>query len=428
MIRWPSSIPDYLWPRQLTRARRAPLRWLLAAAFHIAHMLGKISAVARRDRGDVLIIRTDGIGDAVLFEPALRSLSSHFRGARVHLWATAPVLELFCNHPAVGRLQVIPRGAKPGNLQYFASFGWRLRMGWLLGRFRFSLCVYLALSPEPMGNWLLRSVRARGKWYVPGDTENQFDWQRSRTAAAATWLMRTPPAGVHELLGNAFVAEQWQEEVASRPRLEIDAAGAAEAKETADRLRQFAAENGSDELIAIMAGSATAVNAYPVRRWAQIVRDLWQTRRACCVLLGSEADASRVNEISQSVSDVPHHKLTPRTGLQTTAALLARLDGLISMDTGLAHVATALNVPTVVLANGGHSGRFFPWPVPTRTITLTHRMPCEGCLCRCALSEAECVTRIEPYQVVAAFASLVPAKTPPTFDSAISCEPLLCTT
>ena len=428
MSGWPSSIPDYRWPERLLRPGLAPLRWFLAAAFHVAHVLGRISAAVHRSRGDVLVIRTDGIGDAVLFEPALRSLCSRFPDAPIHLWATAPVVQLFRHHPAVRHFRVIPRGAKPGNLQYFSSLRWRWTMGWRLGRFRFELCVYPALSPEPMGNWLLRSVRARQKWYAPGDTENQFESQRLRTAAFATRLLHPPAAGGHELSGNAHLAEQWQGTVAPRPAIEIDRATGLEAAGIARQWRKFAAENGSSNLIGIMAGSATSVNAYPVHSWARIISDIWRTRRACCVLLGSEADGPRVDEISRIIADVPHCRLAPGTALLTTAALLSRLDGLISMDTGLAHVATALDLPTVVLANGGHPGRFFPWPIATRTITLTHRMPCQGCLCRCVLAEAECVTRIEPGQVLAAFASLVPAKPPIADNSSTSHEILLCTT
>jgi ADP-heptose:LPS heptosyltransferase len=428
MIHWPSSTPDYRWPERLLRPGLAPLRWFLAATFHVSCALGRLAAVFRRNPPDVLVIRTDGIGDAVLFEPALRSLASTFPEASIHLWATAPIVELFRHHPGVKLFRQIPRGAKPGNLQYFGSLKWRWLMGWRFGRSQFSLCVYAALSPEPMGNWILRSVRARQKWYTPGDTENQFEIQRSGTAALATRVLSAPRDPRHELHRNSYLAGQWQGTISDRPMIHIGPAAARDAESIMSLWRRFAGENGAGELTGIMAGSATSVNAYPVHSWAAVIRDLWQTRRACCVLFGSDADRARVDEISRLIADLPHRKLAAHTPLLTTAALLSGLDGFISMDTGLAHIAMALDVPAVVLANGGHPRRFFPWPMATRSVTLTHRMPCEGCLCRCVLAEAECITRIKPAQVVAAYESLVPRTNLPARCGSTPPKSILCST
>lgn len=157
---------------------------MLAFIFHAARLAGRVSSATSPNRRAMLVLRTDGIGDAVLFEPALRSLADRFADYQLHLWAPAATCELFGQHPSVSRTLAVPRGGKAGNLEYFASARWRAVMGWRLGRHVFSVAAYAVESPEPLGDWLLSSVRARQRWYSPGDTENQFAWQRGGRLAA----------------------------------------------------------------------------------------------------------------------------------------------------------------------------------------------------------------------------------------------------
>jgi ADP-heptose:LPS heptosyltransferase len=407
MSRWPRSHPDYQWPASFLTPIRLPVRLLFAAVFHLAHAIGRSIRKFSATADQLCIIRTDGIGDAVLFEPALRSLAERFPGKRIHLWAPAGTCGLLDSHPHVGQLAAIPRGAKNGNLGYFHSFRWRAKVGYLLGRWSFDLAIYPAHSPEPLGNWLFESIDAREKWLNSGDTENQFDWQRDRTAAAATRFLEPRAAGGHELLRNAHLAAQWSGDISDDlPRIDIPAQANDAAADQVRRWWQAASRAGATQLVGVMPVSAMAVKGYPLASWSKVIADLWRTRRAMCVLLGGAADSKVLDELSKLLGHVPHARLPDGAGLLTVAGILPRLDALLSVDTGLAHMAIAQDVPTVVLRSGGHPGRFFPWPAATRSIVLNKPMPCEGCRCRCVLAEAECVTRIQPGEIIAAYLRL----------------------
>ena len=407
MTRWPRSHPDYQWPRSFLMPIRLPVRLLFAAIFHVGWVIGRIVRRCSSNMAQFCVIRTDGIGDAILFEPALRSLTERFKGQRIHLWATAATCELFASYPGIFRRAAIPRGAKAGNIGYFHSFRWRATLGYLLGRWKFDVAIYPAQSPEPLGNWLFQSIDAREKWLSSGDTENQFGWQRDRTAASATRVLVPRPEAGHELIRNAHLASQWDGDIRSvLPQIEISPTATQAA---ADQVRQWwrdASKVAATQLIGVMPVSAMAVKGYPVASWCKVISDLWRDRRAMCVLLGGPSDGRALDELSKSLHDVPHARLPRGTGLLTVAAILPRLDGLLSVDTGLAHLAIAQDVPTVVLRTGGHPGRFFPWPMPTRSAVLNVPMPCEGCRCRCVLDEAQCVTRIRPGEIIAAYLRL----------------------
>lgn len=407
MTRRPRSHPDYQWPASFLTPIRLPVGLLFAAVFHLAYAIGRSIRKFSATADQLCIIRTDGIGDAVLFEPALRSLAERFPGKRVHLWAPAATCELWSSHPQVARSTSIPRGAKDGNLAYFHSFRWRARLGYLLGRRSFDLAVYPAHGPEPLGNWLLESIDAKEKWLNRGDTENQFDWQRDRTAAVATRVFEPRTDGGHELLRNAHLASQWGGNILDDwPKINIPAPVNQAAADQVRQWWQAASRAGATQLVGVMPVSAMAVKGYPLASWSKVIADLWRSRRAICVLLGGADDSQVLDELSKSLGDVPHARLPNGAGLLTVAGILPRLDALLSVDTGLAHMAIAQDVPTVVLRTGGHPGRFFPWPAATRSIVLNKPMPCEGCCCRCVLAEAECVTHIQPGEIIAAYLRL----------------------
>src|SRR5690606_12690725 len=93
-----NSAPDYRWPNP--RQRQMPLGWLRRALFHFARSAGAILGAADRTQR-ILVIRTDGIGDALLFEPALRSLARRYREHMLHLWATRPICDLYAHAPYI---------------------------------------------------------------------------------------------------------------------------------------------------------------------------------------------------------------------------------------------------------------------------------------------------------------------------------------
>lgn len=67
----------------------------------------------------------------------------------------------------------------------------------------------------------------------------------------------------------------------------------------------------------------------------------------CCVLpWGNDAERARSERLA---ARIPGAEVAPRLDLGEAAALLARARAAVGVDTGLAHLAAALNVPTVAL-------------------------------------------------------------------------------
>jgi ADP-heptose:LPS heptosyltransferase len=58
---------------------------------------------------------------------------------------------------------------------------------------------------------------------------------------------------------------------------------------------------------------------------------------------------------------------------------------VVGVDTGLGHAACALDKDNIILAGGGHPGRFFPYH--PRTILVRKEMDCYGCNWRCTIEK-----------------------------------------
>ena len=415
MRHWPTSLPEYRWPARYGSSVMAPLRWTMAAVFHVAYALGILYRIVA-DRfarlgpeRPTLVIRTDGIGDALLFEPALECLARHVSPSEVHLWAPRATCQLFAECPSITRRVSVPRGGKHGNLTYFTSVIWRAKLGFELGRWIFEKVVHPSDSPEPLGNWLFASARAYNRWMNFGDTRNQFDWQQARTVGRATRVFERRPGNAHELLRNEYVADQWSEEIRLRaPRVHLSERAGVRAGQELGSWRRAARRANAGELAGLVVAGTSRVNHYPAQQWATALRRLWDEQRVMPVLLGGPRDAAALDSVARQLrrTRVPHVRMLKPADVLTTAAAIRGLDGMLSVDTGLAHVALAQRVPAVILTGGGMPGRFFPWPGNREQVVLNVAMPCEGCDNRCHLPEALCVTRISPDDIADAYLAL----------------------
>jgi ADP-heptose:LPS heptosyltransferase len=404
---WPTSLPDYHWPERYRSVGYVAARGFLAAAFHVAHAVGLTMRVLRRSRQAALVIRTDGIGDAILFEPALESLARSLSPHEMHLWAPEGSCEILRACPVIRRRVAIPRGFKDGNLLVFRSLRWRARLGYLFGRHKFEIAIYPADSPEPLGNWIFTSVRARIRWINFGDTLHQFEHQRHKTHARATRVLSTRPGAAHQLIRNAYLSSQWGGSLELRsPKLPFTAQAIDQAERQLSEWQRVERHVRASAIAGIIPAGSQGINRYPAKSWHAVIKQLWAEQRVLCALIAWPEHDRFIDQIVKDLDDVPHVRLAKPMSISATAALVARLDGLIAMDTGLAHAAIAQDTPTIVLRIGGDPGRFFPWPGATTSIVLNKPMACEGCHNRCTLAAAECVTQIEPADVVAAYAKL----------------------
>lgn len=112
-------------------------------------------------------------------------------------------------------------------------------------------------------------------------------------------------------------------------------------------------------LVGIHAGANDPARRWPAERFAELAACLAQTHNATIVLSGSEHERELTGRIAAHISGTVLD-LAGRTELGVLAALIERLDLLISNDTGAAHLATATGTPSVVLFGPGRVSEWGP--------------------------------------------------------------------
>jgi ADP-heptose:LPS heptosyltransferase len=95
-------------------------------------------------------------------------------------------------------------------------------------------------------------------------------------------------------------------------------------------------------------GAASASRRWPPERWAAIARHEREAGREVLVS-GSGREVGLARWIAARAGLDPRREIAGHTDVRTLAAFVASADALVCGDTGVAHLATALSVPSVLL-------------------------------------------------------------------------------
>jgi heptosyltransferase-2 len=315
-----------------------------------------------------LVIAPQWIGDAVMTEPLLRRLQA--RGERVTVGALPWIAPVYRAMPQVA--EVIEFPFQHGGLQ------WRERRSMasaLRGRFqrayvlpnsiKSSLIPWLADIPERVGyHGESRYGLLTRRWPNP-----------PRDA-------RPPMVGFYSSLSDAPAADL----ATDRPQLRLSAA------DTDAALAALAAlpgglQRGGFHVFATGAEYGPA-KRWPTEHWAALARQLAHP----VLLLGSAKESAGCEDIAQQANDAGHLpraiNLAGQTPLAHAFALIAAARSLVTNDSGLMHVAAALDVPQVAIFGSSSPEHTPPLSANAQVIwlkrdpTYTPALDCAPCFGR----------------------------------------------
>lgn len=141
---------------------------------------------------------------------------------------------------------------------------------------------------------------------------------------------------------------------------------------------------------------------WPAEHFAALARHLttmgWQ-----CWLVGSEKDKAIADGVLQAEPGVAVN-LCGATSLDEAVDLLASADAIVANDSGLMHVAAALDKPLIALY-GSSSPAFTP-PLSSHARIMKREIVCSPCFAReCPLGHFKCMRELMPSDVADAIAA-----------------------
>jgi len=147
-------------------------------------------------------------------------------------------------------------------------------------------------------------------------------------------------------------------------------------------------------LIALCPGSINSrAKRWPAERFAALADKLITHLRAGVVLIGSPAELAVSEEVTRQMRQTPI-TLTGETDLAEAVAVLSIADLLVTNDTGPAHIAAALDRPTIVIF--GPTNPLTTRPYSKSAEIIRQPPDCAPCMLRDCPIDDRCMTAISP--------------------------------
>lgn len=143
----------------------------------------------------------------------------------------------------------------------------------------------------------------------------------------------------------------------------------------------------------------------PAKRWPAYhfagLAGLLAKRGIASIIVGGAKERALGQEITAGLEPGLVHDLTGQTTLGEVIGLLARADVVVSNDSGLMHIAAALDRPLIALF-GSSSPERTP-PLSPHAQILSTDISCRPCFKRdCPLGHADCLVKLDVARVAAA--------------------------
>lgn len=152
-------------------------------------------------------------------------------------------------------------------------------------------------------------------------------------------------------------------------------------------------------LVALCPGSTNSrAKRWPSERYAALADRCIEEMRAQVVLIGAPDETEVSGEVSAQMRHEPII-LTGCTSMQMAVAVLSLTDLLVTNDTGPAHIAAALNRPTLVIF--GPTDPTTTRPFAPQAEIIQDPPDCAPCMLRDCPIDHRCMTAISPEEVFA---------------------------
>jgi len=138
-------------------------------------------------------------------------------------------------------------------------------------------------------------------------------------------------------------------------------------------------------------GTTWASKHWPEERWCELARQAIDRGYEIVLPHGDEIEKQRAQRIVDSCFNSGSARVLPPTSIQGLMIEISRCSGIVGVDTGLGHLATALNIPMVGIY--GSTDPVLTGPHgPQQQFVVSDHLPCIPCLKReCKFSrQTEC--------------------------------------
>jgi lipopolysaccharide heptosyltransferase II len=327
----------------------------------------------------VLVVRLRSIGDTVLSTSSLIALRRFLPDARIDIlledWV-APVLE---------GLETIDNVLKVEK-----TSGSRFQTAWKIRRNKYDVAFNLH-----GGTTATFFVRASGARHRVGFANYQYSFLYNHllSSSADFWQQEKTHSAEQQLALLGFVGVP----VEDRPKSRLDITKEAK-KSIEEKLAGSRLSPPDSRLALIHPATAFATKQWATENFAKVI-DYFSSRNIFCVAVASRKEAQILEELSQKTSTI-FHRFTDLT-LPEITALAARAEIFVGNDSGIAHMAAAVQTPSVVIFGSSNRTHWSPWTNAPYEVVFEPFpcQPCPGYVCA-EFGEPRCILSVKVESVI----------------------------
>lgn len=308
----------------------------------------------------ILIVRLSSLGDVLHLFPAISDLRRRFPEARIH-WLVEPAFAQMAGwHAAVDKVIPVP-------LRSHKKSWWKVpRMLKGLGRELKAEHYDIVIDAQGL---LKSALLAR----LAGVEVSGFDADSARESVAVRFYKKTAKveSGLHVIDKNRqLMARLFDIDISGAPDFGLDEFCRRE------RLSQITDVAGGRPSIVLLHGTTWNSKYWPEDSWQELVRLLSDCGFCCLLPWGSEEEYLRALRLQQSGEAV----VLPKSSLIDLTRVLLHAKGFVSVETGIGHLATVLNIPGIMLH--GPTDPDYSGILGRSCVHLGNTQPCAPCFKR----------------------------------------------
>jgi heptosyltransferase-2 len=348
----------------------------------------------------ILVNALSGIGDAVMFSPALAVLKKHLHGSHIDMLVMfRQVGEIYKSNKNVNNIHFI-------DFLHQSKFKslWEI---YKIRRNKYDISINVYPSNRKEYNLLNRMLGAKTRIASSYDNFSKANWDFLNTKLKHEVKNRHNVLENFDLV-NLAAPEAKEQELTG---LEINVTLEDEVHAT-----EYVIDNNlSDKfLIGFHAGSAL-FKRHINKRWAadkyaELAEKLCQKYNAHVFLFGTEADVNEyINKKTPQITSIPKSD-----GIMQSIAIMEKCSLFVSNDTALMHIAAGLHIPTAAIFGYTNYKELYPWQ--NEHVIIRKELECSPCFfnspkaVKCIYSgeeEFKCVKTIEVNEVFEACEKLI---------------------
>lgn len=305
----------------------------------------------------ILIVKLSSLGDVVHAMPAVQDIVRVLPDAQID-WVVERGFA-----PLVQRCQGVHRVIASDLRRWRkAPFSQETRRAWGVFKAELQQAPYDAvidlqgLTKSALISWLARLNADSKRYGLANQTEG------SSFEAPARWVAHqaiTLPVHSHAVTRSRVLCAQALHY--SLPD-ELSFGLVAQAAKTQAGVKELALEPGLHGTVALVHGTSRADKQWPLAHWRELAQRLNDAGFGVVLPHGSPAEQQTAHDIAQ---DLAHAQVWPVMPLDALTDVLATCSGVIGVDSGLSHIAVALDLPHVQIYNFDTVWRTGPLTLPS---------------------------------------------------------------